>query len=78
MDNTRTREPGDPEKAVEVMLDVVKGEGVAEGKDTPFRLPLGSDGLEVMRAKCSGTLKVCEEWEAMIKSTDFGGEGKRV
>lgn len=76
VDNTHGNEPGDPKKAVEIMLDVVRGEGVAKGKETPFRLPLGSDGLQVMRTKCQETLRVCEEWEVVIKSTDVR-EGER-
>ena len=63
-------EPGDPKKAVERMIDVVKGEGMARGKPTPPRLPLGTDGLKVMMDKCQATLEICKEWEAFIKSTD--------
>ena len=64
-------EPGDPVKAVERMIDVVKGEGMAEGKPMPPRLPLGSDGLKVVKDKCMETLKLCEEWEELIVSTDI-------
>ena len=64
-------QPGDPKRGVEVMIDVIKGEGVAKEKDMPPRLPLGTDALEVIRSKCLATLKICDEWEAMIKSTDF-------
>ena len=53
------------------MIDVIKGEGVAKGKEMPPRLPLGTDALEVIRSKCLATLKVCDEWEQTIKSTDF-------
>ena len=63
-------EPGDPKKAVERMIDVIKGEGEAAGKSMPPRLPLGTDGLAVMRDKCKATLKLCDEWEGFIKSTD--------
>jgi hypothetical protein len=38
-------QPGDPKKAVEIILDVVKEEGVTEGKAIPERLPLGPDCL---------------------------------
>ncbi|KAK3169840.1 putative secondary metabolism biosynthetic enzyme [Lepraria neglecta] len=64
-------QPGDPTKFAERVIDVIKGEGLAEGKDMPIRLPLGSDGLEVMRRKCLETLKLCEEWEKLIVSTDY-------
>lgn len=64
-------QPGDPKKAVKIMVDVVKGEGVAAEKEMPTRLPLGSDVLEVIRRKCRDTLALCDEWEEIIVSTDF-------
>jgi len=69
-------QPGDPQKAVKIMVDVVKGEGVAEGKSVPERLPLGSDILGKIRAKYTNYLEVCDEWESVIKSTDLEGEEK--
>ena len=56
-------------------MDVIRGEGMAKGKQMPIRMPLGSDGLEVVRRKCRETLEVLEEWEEVIRSTDYeGGE----
>ena len=63
-------QPGDVKKVVETMIDVVKGEGVAKGKDMPKRLPLGTDALELVREKCVETLKTMDEWEGIIKGTD--------
>jgi hypothetical protein len=60
---------GDPKKAVSIMLDVVKGEGVAEGKAMPERLPLGADVLSVVRKSRVDHLAVCNEWEDIIRST---------
>ena len=62
--------PGDPKKAVERMIDVVKGQGFAKGMAMPLRLTLGRDGLQVVRDKCEETLKTCEAWEELIMSTD--------
>lgn len=64
-------QPGDPLKAVERIIDVVRGEGTAAGKDFPKRLPLGSDALAVIKKKCLETLRICDEWEAVITSTDL-------
>jgi len=64
-------QPGDPKLAVEVMIDVVKSEGSAEGKEMPHRLPLGADALAVVQNKCSETLEVCKKWESVIVSTGF-------
>ena len=49
---------GDPKKTVSIMIDVVKREGVAEGKETPARLSLAPDMLGVMRKKFTDTLKI--------------------
>jgi hypothetical protein len=62
-------EQGNPKKAIQRMIDVVK-EGMARGKPTPPRLPFGTDGLKVMMDKSQATLKICREWEAFTKSTD--------
>lgn len=62
---------GDPKKAVEIIIDVVKGEGVAEGKQTPDRLCLGKDVLEKLRWRSERDLEVCRVWEDVIASTDI-------
>ena len=64
-------QPGDPAKAAERIVDVVRKEGMAAGKEMPFRLPLGRDSMEKVRNKCVKTLKIIEEWEDLITSTDF-------
>lgn len=64
-------EPGDAEKGVARMIELVKGTGMAAGKSVPLRIPLGTDGWERVKAKCVETLKICEEWEEVSKSTDF-------
>ncbi|RFU74506.1 short-chain oxidoreductase [Trichoderma arundinaceum] len=63
-------EPGDADKAVARMIELVKGTGMAAGKQIPLRVPLGTDGWERVKAKCEDTIKICEEWEEVAKSTD--------
>jgi hypothetical protein len=70
--NINGNQPGDPKKAVEIILDVVREEGVAEGKSLPERLPLGPDCLATMRKKAVGNLAICNEWEDVIRSTNVG------
>jgi hypothetical protein len=67
-------EPGDPVKAVARMIDVLTGTGLAAGKQLPPRLPLGTDVLKVVREKCQTTLKLLDEWEDLIVSTDIAKE----
>jgi NAD(P)-dependent dehydrogenase (short-subunit alcohol dehydrogenase family) len=64
-------QPGDPAKLVEVVLDLVRGEGVAEGKTVPFRLPLGVDCYEDVEEKCAATLELLETWRDVARSTDI-------
>jgi hypothetical protein len=70
-------EKGDPVKGVARMIDTLTISGMAEGKKLPPRLPLGSDSLQVVRAKCQATLKLCDEWEDLIVSTDISTEADR-
>ncbi|KAK5953253.1 hypothetical protein OHC33_005821 [Knufia fluminis] len=62
---------GDGTKLVEVVLDLVREEGVAASRNTLFRLPLGTDAFNIIKAKCQETLKLLKEWEDVIKSTDI-------
>ncbi|KAI0149144.1 hypothetical protein BJ166DRAFT_57422 [Pestalotiopsis sp. NC0098] len=66
-------EPGDADKAVKIMIDLVRGTGVAAGREIPLPVPLGTDGWSRIRAKCESTLKICDEWESVAKSTDVKG-----
>ena len=58
-------------KGVEVMVDVVRGEGVAKGKPFPTVLALGSDCFDTVKADSEKTLARLEEWKDVSKSTDF-------
>ncbi|KIJ45977.1 hypothetical protein M422DRAFT_29420 [Sphaerobolus stellatus SS14] len=64
-------QPGDAKKFVQVMLDVIRGEGVAQGREIPDNLPLGTDCLTVVKQSLAKTNKVIADWEDVIKSTDF-------
>jgi len=46
-------QPGDPEKAVARIIDVVKQEGVAAGRGIPPKLILGTDALVGVRKRLS-------------------------
>jgi hypothetical protein len=55
------------------VLDLVRKEGIAEGKEVPLRMPLGIDVYDDVKAKCEETLKLLEEWKGVIRSTDYEG-----
>lgn len=66
------KQPGDPLKATALIVDVVHGDGQASGKPWPLRLPLGREGLKVVREDCRKKLQVCDDWEAVSSATEFG------
>ncbi|KAI0386371.1 NAD(P)-binding protein, partial [Hypomontagnella monticulosa] len=63
-------QPGDAQKAVKIIVDLVRKEGCAEDKDVPMRFPLGADCYHVMKEKCEDTLQLLRDWEPVINSTD--------
>lgn len=64
-------EPGDSVLAVDRIIELVNGTGMAAGRTIPLRVPLGSDGLDKVKTKCEETLKICQEWEDVARSTDM-------
>ncbi|KAF7913889.1 uncharacterized protein EAF01_000295 [Botrytis porri] len=68
-------QPGDPKKSAERIVDIVRREGLAIGKETPLRLPLGPDCLQQIKNKCLSTLKILEDWEELITSTKLDVRG---
>ncbi|KAF5707747.1 short-chain oxidoreductase [Fusarium mundagurra] len=65
------QQPGNPEKFVKIVLDLVREEGCAQGKTIPFRLPVGKDAVEEIRAKARDVLETMQEWDSIITETDY-------
>ena len=86
--------PGDTAQFANLIIDLVKSEGVAEGRTVPLRfpkapndifrewadapideiplqLPAGTDAIELIKARCEAMLKVIDQWEGVIVSTDI-------
>jgi hypothetical protein len=70
---TLGRERSDPARVAELLVDVVRGEGVAKGRPFPPRLAMGSDAVELMEGKARNTLRVLEAWRKEACATDFDG-----
>ena len=62
-------QPGDPAKAMRVLADVVRGEGVAAGKEWPLYLPLGVEAEVAIRGKCKRVTGVLDVWGDVIRDT---------
>ncbi|TFK70267.1 NAD(P)-binding protein [Pluteus cervinus] len=64
-------EKGDPDKAMEAVVDVVRGEGLAAGKPWPGVLILGNDAAADVRAKSQGTLDLLDSWQDITCKVNF-------
>jgi len=53
---------GDPDKAMEAVVDIVRGEGVAKGRPCPRYLILGEDAEQDVRTKSHKILNALDEW----------------
>ncbi|KDQ56793.1 hypothetical protein JAAARDRAFT_59039 [Jaapia argillacea MUCL 33604] len=62
---------GDPQKAMTLLTDVVRGEGKVKGKEWPLYLPMGLKAEEAMREKWGKVERVLEEWGEVIRDLDF-------
>jgi NAD(P)-dependent dehydrogenase (short-subunit alcohol dehydrogenase family) len=62
---------GDPDKAMDAVVDVVRGEGAAQGKPWSGYLLLGKEADRDVRAKCKMMTDHLDEWGEVVKSVDF-------
>ena len=72
--NQNGKQPGDPEKAMKALIDVVRGEGLAAGKAWPLWLVLGRDAEEDLRNSCVQKLQNLDEWAEVTRSTTVDDE----
>lgn len=70
LDQANDAQLGDPVKGATVIVDVLTRSGVAEGREIPMRLVLGSDIVKAIRDKCARSLGLVKEWESIAASTD--------
>ncbi|KAG0702630.1 hypothetical protein DFH29DRAFT_1079385 [Suillus ampliporus] len=64
-------QPGDPMKAMKVVVDVVRREGVAAGREWPLYLVLGEDAESDIRNKCATMVKHLDEWQDVIRDVNL-------
>jgi len=64
-------EKGDPAKAMNVVVDVVRGEGKAKGRQWPLYLALGEDAEMHIRGKAGKLLTHCDDWGNVIRDVKF-------
>jgi NAD(P)-dependent dehydrogenase (short-subunit alcohol dehydrogenase family) len=65
------KQPGDPAKAAQRIVDVLTLSGSAAGrKEVPVRLALGQDAYEAIKSKCESSLALLEEWKDLSRGTE--------
>lgn len=62
---------GDSKKAMELVVDVVKGEGKAKGRPWPLHLFLGNEAYKFVRNKCSEVMENMDAWQEVAKDLDL-------
>ncbi|KAL9652996.1 hypothetical protein ABK040_015511 [Willaertia magna] len=65
------KQAGDPKKLAERLFEVVTQTGIAEGKEIPFRLPIGEDAFPFAINNYERKLKETKEVEELTKGTNF-------
>ncbi|GLA09406.1 hypothetical protein AnigIFM60653_011727 [Aspergillus niger] len=68
-DSFAGKQPGDPQKAVQRIFDVIRVQGAGEGKGHLLRLPLGTDCFPRMVAKLDAVRQNLEEIREIALST---------
>ncbi|KIJ62303.1 hypothetical protein HYDPIDRAFT_114801 [Hydnomerulius pinastri MD-312] len=65
------KQPGDPDKAMKAVVEVVCGEGRAKGKEWPLYLVLGKDADRDIRNKCARMIRHLDEWSDVVRDVDL-------
>jgi NAD(P)-dependent dehydrogenase (short-subunit alcohol dehydrogenase family) len=64
-------QPGDPVKGCQTIYDVITSTGLANGRELPALLPIGSDATEYIAKAAQEAIDVCKEWKDVAASSDF-------
>ncbi|KAL2834377.1 putative short chain oxidoreductase/dehydrogenase [Aspergillus cavernicola] len=72
-DSMAGKQPGDPVKAVQRIMEVIQSQGLGQGKEHLLRLPLGTDCFPRMLAKLDSVRQNLEEMREIALSTAVDG-----
>ncbi|KAK7393864.1 hypothetical protein QQX98_013354, partial [Neonectria punicea] len=65
------KQPGNPEKGVQCIFEVVTGTGMGAGLKDQLRIPLGSDCFSMLQAKIQALTETMEKSRDIAVSTDY-------
>ncbi|CAM6095971.1 unnamed protein product [Calypogeia fissa] len=64
------KQPGDPAKAAQLLVEVLTKSGRCEGRPLPLRLLLGRDAVGYCKAILEQQTKSLNEWAELVSTTD--------
>ncbi|CAP61358.1 uncharacterized protein PODANS_4_20 [Podospora anserina S mat+] len=64
------KQPGDPEKAAQLIVEALTGTGRAQGRPLPARFSVGSDAYQIVSGILDSQKKELEEWKDLSTTTD--------
>ena len=70
MSYTNGKQIGDVAKGSKVVVDVLTHTGLAEGRDVPMRIAVGSDAPAAIWGKLQATEVLLAEWDSITTGTD--------
>jgi len=65
------KQPNDPDRGMEIVVDVVRGEGRAAGKPFPLWLALGVDAVQGIRAKASRIVESLDVYQDLSVASGY-------
>lgn len=65
------KQPNDPERGMEVVVDVVRGEGAAAGKAFPLWLALGADAVRDIRSKATRIVESLDMYQELSVAAGY-------
>lgn len=73
---THMTQDGDPMKLVLTTMNSVNGESMANGRDVPLELLLGTDTVEQVDERVKAAQKMLDEWTNVRESMGFNEDTK--
>ena len=68
---------GNPKKGAEVIYEVLTQTNIAQGKEVPLVLALGSDAVSTIQKFARDQVDLVESWREVSSSTDYP-QGKHL
>lgn len=67
------RQPGDPKRAAQGVVDLAKAQNLTQAQvdSLPLRIPFGAEAVGVMEAKAKSSLDQLSGWEEFARRMDF-------